>query len=114
MNGGVEQADSARAEEAHEVVGLEDYAVKFAVVEGEKCRIDWRKLGSPRNWVKLGVRIGGVRVVRTSRHVIIHPGVPSSFWKIKSILPFFLPLYTSSQKPLGRFTKSCDLCSRQD
>jgi hypothetical protein len=62
------------SDEAREVVGLEDYAVKFGVVEGEKCRIDWCKLGSPRNWVKLGVRIGGVRVVRTSRHVIIHPG----------------------------------------
>ena len=24
---------------------------------------DWRKLGEPRNWVKLGVRIGAVRVV---------------------------------------------------
>jgi hypothetical protein len=57
-----------------EVVGLEDYGVKFVVLEGEKCRIDWRKLGCPRNWVKLGVRIGGVRVVRTSRHVIVHPG----------------------------------------
>ncbi len=57
-----------------EVVGLEDFAVKFVVLEGERVRIDWRKLGSPRNWVKLGVRIGDVRVVRTSRHVIIHPG----------------------------------------
>jgi hypothetical protein len=53
---------------------LEDFAVKFVVLEGEKCRIDWRRLGCPRNWVKLGVDIGGVKVVRTSRHVIIHPG----------------------------------------
>lgn len=62
------------SEGAREVVGLEDYPVKFGVVESELCRIDWRKLGSPRNWVKLGVKIGDVRVVRTSRHVIIHPG----------------------------------------
>jgi len=57
-----------------EVVGIEDYGVKFLVVESEKVRIDWRKLGCPRNWEKLSVKIGGVRVVRTSRHVIIHPG----------------------------------------
>lgn len=57
-----------------EPVVLEDCAVKFEIVEGEKCRVDWRKLGSPRNWEKLGVRIGDVRVVRTSRSIIIHPG----------------------------------------
>ena len=57
-----------------ETVVLEDHAVKFRVVEGERVGIDWRRLGSPRNWVKLGVRIGGVSVVRTSKHVIIHPG----------------------------------------
>ena len=57
-----------------ETVVLEDNAVKFRVVEGAKVCLDWRRLGSPRNWVKLGVRIGGVSVVRTSRHVIIHPG----------------------------------------
>lgn len=57
-----------------EVVILEDCAVKFGVLEGEKCRIEWVRLGSPRNWEKLGVRIGDVRVVRTSASVIIHPG----------------------------------------
>ncbi|MEM3578466.1 MAG: hypothetical protein QXX51_08515 [Candidatus Bathyarchaeia archaeon] len=57
-----------------EPVVLEDYAVKFVVVEPERVRIDWEKLGSPRNWLQLGVRIGGVKVERTSRHVIIHPG----------------------------------------
>jgi hypothetical protein len=57
-----------------ETVVLEDHAVKFRVVEGERVRLDWRKLGRPRNWVKLGVKIGGVSVVRTSKHVIIHPG----------------------------------------
>jgi hypothetical protein len=54
---------------------LEDYPWKFGVVEGERRRIDWEKLGEPKNWEKLGVRIGGVRVVRTSRAVIIHPGL---------------------------------------
>lgn len=55
---------------------LEDHAVKFEVLRGEdaSCRIDWRKLGEPRNWVKLGFKLGDVRVVKTSRHIIIHPG----------------------------------------
>jgi len=57
-----------------ERVVLEDHAVKFLVVEGERRRLDWVKLGSPANWEKLGVRVGCVRVVRTSRSVIIHPG----------------------------------------
>lgn len=57
-----------------ETVCLEDFAWKFGVVEWEKRRLDWRKLGNPRNWEKLGVRIASVRVVRTSCSVIIHPG----------------------------------------
>ena len=57
-----------------ETVVLEDHALTFRIVEHEKRRIDWRKLGHPKNWEKLGVKIGGVRVVRTSKHVIIHPG----------------------------------------
>jgi len=57
-----------------EVVVLEDHAVKFGVVEGERVRLDWVKLGSPRNWEKLGVKIGSVRVERTTRSIIIHPG----------------------------------------
>ena len=60
-----------------EVVVLEDHAVKFGVVEDEKVRLDWRKLGSPRNWEQLGVRIGTVRVekhVGLTRSIIIHPG----------------------------------------
>jgi hypothetical protein len=31
-------------------------------------------LGRPRNWEKLGVKIGNVRVVRTSKSIIVHPG----------------------------------------
>jgi len=57
-----------------EPVVLEDHAVKFAVVEHEKCRIDWRKLGNPRNWEQMGAKVCGVKVEKTSRHVIIHPG----------------------------------------
>lgn len=53
---------------------LEDHAFKFAIVEHEKNRIDWRKLGQPQNWCKLGIKIGKVRVVKTSRNIIIHPG----------------------------------------
>jgi DNA-binding MarR family transcriptional regulator len=57
-----------------EAMVFEDYAVKFAVLQDETKRIDWVKLGDPLNWEKLGVRIGGVRVVKTSQSVIIHPG----------------------------------------
>jgi len=55
---------------------LEDHAVKFEVLKGEAagCRLAWRKLREPRNWVKLGFKLGNVRVVKTSRHIIIHPG----------------------------------------
>jgi len=58
-----------------EVCCLEDYAVKFGVVDwGRAAVLDWRRLGRPRNWEKLGVKIGSVRVVRTSKSVIVHPG----------------------------------------
>lgn len=58
-----------------EVCCLEDHAVKFGVLEwGRADRLDWRRLGRPRNWEKLGVRIGNVRVVRTSKSIIVHPG----------------------------------------
>jgi hypothetical protein len=55
---------------------LEDHAVKFLILKEEDAdrRIDWRKLGEPRNWVKWGFKLGNVRVVKTSRHIIIHPG----------------------------------------
>ena len=58
-----------------EVCVLEDQAIKFEVINwGNIDRLDWRKLGSPRNWEKLGVKIGNIRVVRTSRSLIVHPG----------------------------------------
>lgn len=57
-----------------EVCCLEDNAVKFGVLEWERVPLDWKRLGRPRNWEKLGVRVGNVRVVRTSKSIIIHPG----------------------------------------
>lgn len=56
------------------VVVLEDYPVKYRVIEWEKVPVAWEKLGQPRNWSKYGFRVGGVRVVKTSKSVIIHPG----------------------------------------
>ncbi len=56
-------------------VVFEDNPVKFPVLKWEApgC-IDWEKLGSPRNWRQLGFRVSGVRVVKTSKNVIVHPG----------------------------------------
>src|SRR3990170_208186 len=50
---------------------LEDHAVKFEILKEEDKRhpIDWRKLGEPRNWVKLGFKLGNVRVGKTPRHI---------------------------------------------
>lgn len=61
---------------------LEDHAVKFKVLQRERVRLDRRKLGEPRNWVKLGVRIGAVRVVLNlglEPSVVIHPGQMKGF-----------------------------------
>lgn len=57
------------------IVVLEDYPVKFDVVSwGRADDLAWEKLGEPRNWVKLGFKVGSVRVVRTSKSIIVHPG----------------------------------------
>jgi hypothetical protein len=55
---------------------LEDHAVKFEILKEEDKNhpLDWKKVGQPRNWVKLGFKLGNVRVVKTPRHIIIHPG----------------------------------------
>jgi predicted transcriptional regulator with HTH domain len=55
---------------------LEDHAMKFEILKEEdpQHKPDWRKLGEPRNWVKWGFKLGNVRVVKTPRHIIIHPG----------------------------------------
>ena len=62
-----------------EVCCLEDQAVKFQVLEWEKAPLDWKRLGRPRNWEKMGVKIGNVRVVRTSKSIIVHPGKVQGF-----------------------------------
>lgn len=51
-------------------VVLEDYPFKFSIVEGEKFGLDWVKLGKPRNWVKLGVKIGKIRVEKNGNYFI--------------------------------------------
>lgn len=56
-------------------VVLEDYPLKFFIVESEKVGLDWVKLGEPRNWVKLGVKIGKIRVEKHGeKSIIIHSG----------------------------------------
>ena len=63
------------SEESASVVVLEDYPVKFDVVSwGRADSLSWKKLGEPRNWVKLGFKLGEVHVVRTTKSVIVHPG----------------------------------------
>lgn len=57
-----------------ERVVLEDFRVKFPIRSPEKSRIDWRKLGKPRNWEQLGIKIGRVTVEKTSKHIIVHTG----------------------------------------
>lgn len=56
---------------------LEDYAVKFGVLQRERVLLDWGKLGEPCNWEKLGIKVGAVRVVLNlgkEPSIIIHPG----------------------------------------
>ena len=63
-----------------EVCCLEDQAIKFKVINwGNADSLDWKKLGRPRNWEKLGIKIGNIRVVRTSKSIIIHPGQTTRF-----------------------------------
>ena len=63
-------------------VVFEDHALKFVVLRRERCRVDWEKLGEPRNWRKLGVLIGMVRVelnLGLEPTVVIHPGQIKGF-----------------------------------
>ena len=56
-------------------VVLEDYPLKFSIIEDEKSRLDWAKLGKPRNWDKLGVKIGNIMVEKNAgKSIIIHSG----------------------------------------
>jgi hypothetical protein len=61
-------------------VVFEDYPVKFLALRWERVgSVDWEKLGSPRNWQPFGFRVTGVRVVKTTKHVIVHPGPLKGF-----------------------------------
>ena len=63
-------------------VVFEDHALKFVVLRRERYRVDWQKLGEPRNWRKLGVSIGAVRVelnLGLEPTVVIHPGQVKGF-----------------------------------
>lgn len=66
---------------------LEDRPIKYKVACREQSLIDWRKLGDPKNWRKMGVKIGEVRVILNDRlgsnhdeaNIIIHPGQMKGF-----------------------------------
>ncbi len=61
---------------------FEDHALKFRVLQRERSIVDWKKLGDPRNWRKLGVLIGAVRVelnLGLEPSVVIHPGQIKGF-----------------------------------
>lgn len=55
---------------------MEDYPLKFRLIQ-DMSGLDWKKLGEPRNWVKLGVKVGHVRVEKNMGKiptVVIHTG----------------------------------------
>lgn len=52
---------------------MEDFPLKFRLVK-DGSNFSWEKLGEPKNWVKLGIHVGNVRVVKTSGNIIIHTG----------------------------------------
>ncbi len=61
---------------------FEDHPLKFLVMRRELYVIDWSKLGKPRNWRKLGVLIGEVRVelnLGLEPSLVIHPGQLKGF-----------------------------------
>ena len=55
---------------------MEDYPMKFRLV-ADYGGLDWKKLGEPKNWEKLGVKVGRVRVEKNlgkQPTIIIHTG----------------------------------------
>jgi hypothetical protein len=60
---------------------LEDYAFKYPLIY-DRGSLDWKKVGSPNNWVKLGVKLGAAFVEKclgATPNVIIHTGQLSGF-----------------------------------
>jgi hypothetical protein len=60
---------------------LEDYALKFPLI-ADRSSLDWKKVGKPRNWVKLGIRFGSVFVEKClglRPSVTIHSGQLAGF-----------------------------------
>jgi len=53
------------------VVELEDFRVKYEVLEWKKSSIEWRKLGSPRNWQRFSANLGGVFVETCNSKTIV-------------------------------------------
>lgn len=51
----------------------EDYPIKYPLIR-DNSSIVWEKLGDTKNWKKLGVMIGDVRVEKTTKHIIVHTG----------------------------------------
>jgi hypothetical protein len=61
---------------------FEDHAQKFRILQREQVLVNWEKLGEPRNWRKMGVRIGEVRVelnLGLEPTLVIHPGQIKGF-----------------------------------
>lgn len=58
---------------------MEDYAMKFSLLE-DRSSLEWKKLGDPKNWRKMGIKLGSVSVVKTSRSIIIHSGQLTGFY----------------------------------
>lgn len=70
------QAILTRSEMPQIPCQMEDYPMKFRLV-ADWSKIDWVKLGEPKNWVKLGIKIGHVRVEKNlgkQPTVVIHTG----------------------------------------
>lgn len=63
-----------------EICCLDDQTVKFTMLGWEKTPLNWKGLGRSRNWEKLGVKIGNVRVVRTSKSIFVHSGKVQGFY----------------------------------
>jgi hypothetical protein len=58
---------------------IEDYAMKFSLL-ADRSSIDWKKLGEPKNWRKMGIKLGSITVEKTSRSIIIHAGQLTGFY----------------------------------